>query len=164
MSVLDTDPPGWIDGGSMGQATLDRLRGGHQELVGHPRTVRGDRLERLQGLLRDDEVKDRELLQEGRPVCLVFLEVGEVTALEDGTDQAADGLAQGERVVVGKGLKGFGFGQAQPDLQPGSLKPKRFPAGRRSAAHARAPVGATVVPGWWRAGPQLIWLHSSGLP
>jgi hypothetical protein len=100
----------------MGEATLDRLRGGHQELVGHPRALRGNRLERLQGLLRDDEVKKRELFQKTRSLRVLILQPAEVTALEYGTNQAAHGLAQGERVLVGKGPEGFGFGQAQPDL------------------------------------------------
>jgi hypothetical protein len=51
-------------------------------------------------------------------------------------------------VLVGKGLEGFGFGSAKADLQPGTVKPKLFPAARHLAAHAWAQLG----PRWYRVG------------
>jgi hypothetical protein len=68
----------------MGEPALDGLRGGYQELLGHPGALRGNRLQNLQGLLRDDEVKEHELFEEPGAVRLVLLELAEVTSLEYG--------------------------------------------------------------------------------
>jgi hypothetical protein len=80
----------------MGEPALDGLRGGHQELLGHARALRGNRLQHLQGLLRDDEVKEHELFEEPGALRVVLLQPAEVTALEYGPNQATHGLAQGE--------------------------------------------------------------------